>query len=229
MTVYTRIGEAIGETLETVCCMKDEERDQLIETLGLGEVIKNIRKKDIKEETEDNRHDNESLNDKISVAIGEPVEAVELMGQSEKDQLIAVLGLEQFKEEEAPSVIDIDDNDSEDDDDSVLVDNGTGQVMNPGWGECPVCGQLMRNTKLQYHAMACQGLHLNGGDGLEVNPMEVQSKCSMCGCLVPDLVMEEHKQSCWGNNSNKRRIETPMERRQAKYPKTNYWASAPRK
>ena len=28
-------------------------------------------------------------------------------------------------------------------------------------------------SKLELHAMACQGIHLNGGTGLEVNPMEV--------------------------------------------------------
>ena len=28
-------------------------------------------------------------------------------------------------------------------------------------------------SKLELHAMACQGIHLNGGIGLEVNPMEV--------------------------------------------------------
>ena len=58
---------------------------------------------------------------------------------------------------------------------------------------------------------------------------EHQSKCGECGCLVPDLVMEEHSRTCWADNSNKRRIETPMERRRSKYPKTNFWASAPRK
>ena len=77
--------------------------------------------------------------------------------------------------------------------------------------------------------MACQGIEFNGGEGLEVNPMEVQSKCGTCGCLVPDLVMEEHREECWGNNANKRRIQTPMERRRAKFPKTNHWAVAPRK
>ena len=58
---------------------------------------------------------------------------------------------------------------------------------------------------------------------------EHQSKCGECGCLEPDLVMEEYSRTCWADNSNKRRIETPMERRRSKYPKTNFWASAPRK
>ena len=83
--------------------------------------------------------------------------------------------------------------------------------------------------KLELHAMACQGLHLNGGQGLEVNPMEVQSRCGMCSCLVPDLVMEEHRETCWANNRAKRRIETPMERRKSKFPKTSHWSSAPRR
>ena len=108
-----------------------------------------------------------------------------------------------------------------------------------GWGECPVCdqvrrvvccrnshhkvsSQLMPTHKLALHAMACQGLHLNGGEGLEVNPMEVQTRCSMCDCLVPDLVIQEHMETCWANNRNKRRIETPMERRKNKFPKTSH-------
>ena len=84
-------------------------------------------------------------------------------------------------------------------------------------------------SKLELHAMACQGLHLNGGIGLEVNPMEVQSRCPMCNCLVPDLVLLEHRETCWANNSQKRRIETPMERRKSKFPKTTHWASVPRR
>ena len=53
---------------------------------------------------------------------------------------------------------------------------GGGGGAGGGWGECPVCSQLMALHKLELHAMACQGLHLNGGAGLEVNPMEVQSR-----------------------------------------------------
>ena len=241
MSVYSQIGEAIGESLETVCCMREEERDQLIQTLGLTEVIKNIQES-IKQ-TDTNSENNEteekpslSLNERIAAAIGETVDNVKKMNRSERRELITALGLEQHRDDdESPgpsNVIDVADISSDDDmlvnNDDDDADHVDGAVVR-GWGECPVCCQLMRNEKLQYHAMACQGLHLNGGDGLEVNPMEVQSKCGMCGCLVPDLVMEEHRVTCWANNSSKRRIETPMERRRAKFPKTNYWSSAPRK
>ena len=238
LSIYGRIGEAIGESLENVCNMQEEERQGLIVTLGLEDEVKKITQGTVNNcddavDISDDESDNAlSLFERISQAIGESVASVEAMSRAEKTQLITVLGLEKYvKDEEehenTPStVIDVADL-STDSDEDVLVKDETGTVR--GWGECPVCSQLLPNSKLQLHAMACQGIEFNGGDGLEVNPMEVQTKCSMCDCLVPDLVMEEHRETCWGNNSNKRRIETPMERRRNKYPKTTYWASAPKK
>ena len=43
--------------------------------------------------------------------------------------------------------------------------------------------------------------------------MDVQTKCSVCSNLVPDLVYEEHKQTCWANTDNKRvgRLVTGLE------------------
>ena len=52
-------------------------------------------------------------------------------------------------------------------------------------------------------------------------------RCSLCDCLVPDLVMEEHRETCWANNRNKRRIQTPMERRKAKFPKERFHVIPP--
>merc|ERR1712098_481562 len=143
------------------------------------------------------------------------------MSRREKSQLISALGLEEYvdSENENSDSIDITDDinntssavidvaDISTDDDVVAVDNSstndgessafdvdTGASVSGvarGWGECPVCDQILPNDRLQLHAMACQGIQFNGGEGLEVNPMDVQSKCSMCGCLVPDLVMLE--------------------------------------
>lgn len=256
MSVYKRIGEAVGESLEAVCDMQEEERRELIQTLGLQEVVDNIEQgrgqQEIIDITEPKiEPEDGNINEKIAAAIGETVESVVRMPKTEKKQLIEVLGLGHLVKDDdddagGPStVIDTAELSSDSDDDLLLAntetgdnndnvvisdteDGGGGGVVR-GWGECPVCQQIMPNSKLGLHAMACQGIELNGGEGLEVNPMEVQSKCGMCGCLVPDLVMEEHREGCWGNNANKRRIQTPMERRRAKYPKTNMWAAAPRK
>ena len=254
MSVYKRIGEAVGESLEDVCNMQEEERRELIQTLGLQEVVDNIEqgRAEIIDITEPKSElKGGDINVKIAAAIGETVDSVERMPKKEKRDLIEVLGLGHLvKDDEdednagGPSaVIDTAELSSDSDDDLLLANTETGDTNDNivigdteegggvarGWGECPVCQQIMPNTKLGLHAMACQGIELNGGEGLEVNPMEVQSRCDMCSCLVPDLVMEEHKEGCWGNNANKRRIETPMERRRAKYPKTNVWAAAPRR
>ena len=74
--------------------------------------------------------------------------------------------------------------DSDDSDDELLVEpvspgpgRGWGELPGEegGWGECPVCEQLLPLDKLQLHAMACQGLHLNGGEGLEVKFVSLDS------------------------------------------------------
>ena len=64
-----------------------------------------------------------------------------------------------------------------------------------GWGECPMCtevslekladcrknSQLFRLPERQLHAMACQGVGLNGGEGGNmVNPMDVSIFLSPC-------------------------------------------------
>ena len=246
MSVYKRIGEAVGETLEAVCSMQEEERRQLIQTLGLQEVVDNIEQSHSDTTQPKSERGDGDIDEKIASALGETVESVKRMQKLEKEELIEVLGLGNLVRNDdvgSSSVIDTADLSSDSDDDLILAntepnvnivisdteDGGVSGGVARGWGECPVCQQIMPNHKLGLHAMACQGIEFNGGEGLEVNPMEVQSKCGTCGCLVPDLVMEEHREECWGNNANKRRIKTPMERRRAKFPKTNHWAGAPRK
>merc|ERR1719414_1359557 len=147
------------------------------------------------------------------------------MSRRERTQLVSALGLEQFAEHESENSESIDITDDAKNTSSAVIDvadisTDDDSGVARGWGECPVCDQILPNDKLQLHAMACQGIQFNGGEGLEVNPMDVQSKCTMCGCLVPDLVMLEHRETCWANDSKKRRIETPLERRRTKYPKT---------
>ena len=258
LKIYQRIGEAIGEDLETIISMHPNERDGLIVTLGLEETVKKAQEKG--NQSSNTEADDLTLDERISIAIGEPLESVKNMSRRERTQLVSALGLEQFAEHESENsesiditddakntssaVIDVADISTDDDDvvavndassndgESVAFDVNTSASVSGvarGWGECPVCDQILPNDKLQLHAMACQGIQFNGGEGLEVNPMDVQSKCTMCGCLVPDLVMLEHRETCWANDSKKRRIETPLERRRTKYPKTTYWASAPKK
>ena len=204
--VFSQLAAATGETMESIISMQEEERDQLVQVLGLSqnEVI----------QVEDDGEEEDVLvetNHEASIVI------------SDEDSPIRPVASRQ-----------------EGGGGGGAVGGGGGRGGRggrgggggggpPGWGECPVCQQLMPLIKLELHAMACQGIHLNGGLGLEVNPMEVQSRCSMCNCLVPDLVMMEHRETCWANNSNKRRIETPMERRKSKFPKTTHWASVPRR
>ena len=33
---------------------------------------------------------------------------------------------------------------------------------------------------------------------------QVQSRCPTCNCLVPDLVFDEHRQTCWAKSDTKR-------------------------
>jgi len=207
MAVYQQIAMAIGETLEAVCNMQEKERVELIKVLGLEEAVKDAQKEDD----------------------ATPSSVIDA-GEIESDEEVLV-----------PTAVREDNTNiwvsSDEEGDVEVVSGGSKRkaedsldMSGPrGWGECPVCDQMMPLSKLQLHAMACQGLELNGGTGLEVNPYDVQSRCSVCNNLVPDLVYEEHKETCWANTDNKRRILTPMERRKAQFPKTKYWGSVPRK
>jgi len=69
-------------------------------------------------------------------------------------------------------------------------------TLHPAFRECPVCDRLLPTAELAEHASGCQGLALNGGNGLHVNVMDSQSKCDFCEQLIPDFVMEEHIEEC---------------------------------
>jgi len=211
--VYQQISMAIGETMEAVCNMQEKEREELIKVLGLEEAVRNAQEED-----------NAATSNVIDV------------GEIDSDDEVLVATA--VREDDTNIWV------SSDDEGDVQVvgaaSSGSGgskrkaedslDLSGPrGWGECPVCDQMMPLSKLQLHAMACQGLLLNGGNGLEVNPYDLQTRCSVCTNLVPDLVYEEHKETCWANTDNKRRILTPMERRKSQFPKTNYWGTVPKK
>ena len=182
--LYERIAAATGETRETVERMEVEERRELMVTLGLG--------------------DSEIVFAQLVAATGETMETVISMQEDEREQLVQVLGLRsteviQLEDDDEDDDVLVRTNHG----DSIVISDeespvrqgpsissqgvggggggvggggGGGGGGPPGWGECPVCEQLMPLSKLELHAMACQGIHLNGGIGLEVNPMEVLTR-----------------------------------------------------
>jgi len=187
LEVFRKVAIAIGETLESVCAMQDKERKELMEVLGL-KVEEQLEILDSDDEPLKDNHDNDNIYvDSEDEAIAEAVNA-------SRNTAIEIADDEDEEEEEE--------------------DAG----LRTGWGECPMCTELFRLPELQLHAMACQGVGLNGGEGGNmVNPMDVQSRCETCNCLVPDLVFDEHRQTCWAKSDTKRRIATPMENRKRKY------------
>jgi len=213
MAVYQQIAMAIGETMEAVCNMQEKERGELIKVLGLEQAIKDAQKDDA---TTSSIIDVGEIDSDDDVLVNTVVkeDSTNIWVSSDEEGDVEVVGGPSGSsgggsKRKAEDVLDL---------------------SGPrGWGECPVCDQMMPLSKLQLHAMACQGIDLNGGSGLEVNPYDVQSRCTVCNNLVPDLVYEEHKETCWANTDNKRRILTPMERRKAQFPKTKYWGSVPKK
>jgi len=213
MAVYQQIATATGETVESVCNMQEKEREELIKVLGLEQAVKDAQKNAVTTSSIIDVGEIES-DDEILVNTVVKEDNTNIWVSSDEEGDVEVVsgsssGVAGGSKRKAEDVLD---------------------MSGPrGWGECPVCDQMMPLSKLQLHAMACQGLEFNGGTGLEVNPYDVQSRCSVCNNLVPDLVYDEHKQTCWANTDNKRRILTPMERRKAQFPKTKYWGSVPRK
>jgi len=187
LEVFKKVAACIGDTLEAVCNMQEKEREELITVLGLKKVETNAAEKveilDSDDEPLKDNHDN----DNIFVEVDD---YAELKGANARKRKIE-------------EVVDVDEEE----------EGGSSSPQNTGWGECPMCEQLMRIPKLRLHSMACQGLHLNGGSGLEVNVMDMQSRCDTCKCLVPDLVFDEHQETCWAKTDNRRRISTPIEDR----------------
>ena len=133
--------------------MQEKEREELINVLGLEEAVKKAQKED-------------------SSAANTVIDTAELDSDSDDEVLLPYTA----KEDDHIWV-------SSDEGDVEVVGSapsGAGggskrkaadglDLSGPrGWGECPVCDQMMPLSKLQLHAMACQGLGLNGGNGLEV-------------------------------------------------------------
>ena len=154
MAVYQQIAMAIGETMEAVCNMQQKEREELIKVLGLEQAIKDAQK------------DNATTSSVIDV------------GEIDSDDEVLVNTV--VKEDSTNIWVS-----SDEEGDVEVVSGPSGSagggggskrkaedvldMSGPrGWGECPVCDQMMPLSKLQLHAMACQGIDLNGGSGLEV-------------------------------------------------------------
>jgi len=55
---------------------------------------------------------------------------------------------------------------------------------------------------------------MNGGNGLHVNVMDEQQKCSFCLNLIPLFVMEEHVEECQARGV-RTRVVSDIERRNA--------------
>jgi len=134
----------MGETVESVCAMQDKERKELMEVLGL-KVEDQLEILDSDDEPLKDNHDNDNI-----------------YVDSEDEALAEALTASRVE----AAAIEIADEDDEEEEDGV----GT----RTGWGECPMCTELLRLPELQPHAMACQGIGLNGGEGGNmVNPMDV--------------------------------------------------------
>lgn len=206
---------AIGETVEAVCNMQEKEREELIKVLGLEEAVKNAQEED--NATPSSVIDTGEIDSDDEVLVDTPVreDDTNIWVSSDSEGDVQVVGAASNSRGTGSS--------------KRKAGDGLDLSGPRGWGECPVCDQMMPLSKLQLHAMACQGLELNGGSGLEVNPYDVQTKCTVCSNLVPTLVYDEHKQTCWANTDTKRRILTPMERRKAQFPKNKYWGTVPKK
>jgi len=151
MAVYHQIASATGETIEAVCNMQEKERNDLIKVLGLEDTMIAAQ---------------ESENSATASAV---IDTKDI--ESDDDVLVTSDSIKQSNF--------WDSSDEEGDVEVVAVASSSGSnkrkmtsdldLSGPsGWGECPVCDQMMPLSKLQLHAMACQGLEYNGGSGLEV-------------------------------------------------------------
>ena len=151
MIVFQKIAIATGETLDDICNMQEEERNALISVL------------DLKNEMPCSR-----LQEPIIIA-----------NETDSDDDILVKSPQKEKLSSSSVWISSDDEDQKRDQvgpgptgafssKKRKVEEDQLEYSGRGWGECPVCDQIMPIPKLQLHAMACQGLEGNGGSGLEV-------------------------------------------------------------
>jgi len=202
LEVFRKVALAIGESLESVCSMQEKERKELIEVLG----FKVEAQLEIPDGDDETSKDKICLDDSDDEPLKDNHDNDNIFIDSEDEALAEALAASR---QSAAAAIEIEDDDGDDEEE---------ESMRTGWGECPMCTELFRLPELQLHAMACQGIGLNGGEGGNiVNPMDVQSRCPTCNCLVPDLVFDEHRQTCWAKSDTKRRVATPMENRKRKY------------
>ena len=149
-----QVAAAIGDSLEAVCSMQEQERSQLIAVLGLdtaaraakrpaaasakvattsSKIVKTEEAEVILDSDDEPLHENHD-NDHIFVSSDE-----------ELNEVIAKTagGVAVVKEEERGR--------EEEEEEEV----------NTGWGECPMCTQLFRIPELRLHCMACEVLHLH--------------------------------------------------------------------
>jgi len=109
--------------------------------------------------------------------------------------------------------------DDEDDDETVDDKKQHNRVLKqekptPSYIECPVCDRMFPAHEIEEHASGCQGLAMNGVNGLHVNVMDEQQKCSFCLNLIPLFVMEEHVEECQARGV-RTRVVSDIERRNA--------------
>ena len=105
-SVYERIGEAIGESLESVCSMPEEERRELIITLGLEDTVSRIEDRAKGKMKDDPDPGKQTVIQRIAAAIGETVENVTNLPGAERRQLVEVLGLEELAAQEDEEHVD---------------------------------------------------------------------------------------------------------------------------
>ena len=104
--MYERIGEAIGESLESVCSMREEERRELIITLGLEDTVNRIEDRVSRKVKDDPDQGKLTVIQRIAAAIGETVENVTKLPGAEIGQLVRVLGLEDLAAQEDEEHVD---------------------------------------------------------------------------------------------------------------------------
>ena len=105
-SVYERIGEAIGESLESVCSMQEEERRELIITLGLEDTVSKIEDRAKGRVKDDPDPGKLTVIQRIAAAIGETVENVTNLPGAEIGQLVRALGLEELAAQEDEEHVD---------------------------------------------------------------------------------------------------------------------------
>ena len=147
---------AIGETMEAVCTMQEKEQEEFIKVLGLEEAVKNVQEED--NATPSSVIDTGEIDSDDEVLVYTPVredqDDINIWVSSDSDGDVQVVGAASNSRGAGGS--------------KRKAGGGLDLSGPRGWGECPVCDQMIPLSKLQLHAMACQGLELDGGSGLEV-------------------------------------------------------------